>query len=1358
MLAFLKSSEACYQLKAPRTTIGRHEGCDIVLQTAGVAGRHAALEFSASINGFVLTDFNSRYGTFVNGCQIQNVSVKVNAGDILRFGAAGTSFELVVSCTPVGHRTAWNRQLRVVSKAELSKFVPHPPLSSPWGQHAPASSSSRTPGTTSRVPRPPSPKRSDLRREARYSPMPKRVLGSLVSPVSALASSGADPSRGSFEKGCASAAVGFLTGIPGSGATGAEESAFLGIQEGDIIPQEKDAGLLQVDKELDHLPSWEIRLKEKDAVIRDLRDEIGRMARMLAEVTARTKAELSQKQRTFDQELGAKTEEIGALRQQVLTASLGTVRGKDLSATDVFCREGSAWRLWIGVCGNKYVRPGKALGVQVSKLQKDVSEAHCACSKDLEIVTLRQESEKWKRDHAAVSGLVSRLLREVAEKEHKMLQLQQDVENLKEENREKDRQLAVVSAKCSRIREEVKQELGEQELTPCRNRIKELERDVERLQGEVQKYRAEQKTMRGQLAEKAKAEKTLKQQRAREALRLKAVGRKEELLRADLEQAKEQLKSFKTQVIQAWSPAAAGGAEEALTEQQVIDKVREISEENQQGQKRVKSLQEEINSRVSREEEVSANVEVFRKSLGQLQACLRSPCSSDSLREELGRLEAVCLDPSISAIGAAVVEMARVLLSWLEGAERLLASAGMDQTTSGKGLCPAGCPGLLPTLQKLVESSQETAQKNLMLQYQLERLQESQAALLQKHVKELEAKHQQDLERKMNEVVTEKDKESKEMLENAVAKEKDKCKQVLEEGQKKIQDLESQLRSLTEAMERKAKEQEVTSRELQAAVHKLEGMTVQEVALQQQLLVLEEQLETVVQEKESEKRLLQGEIAEYEEQSKQQSETILALEEKLLEAKKQQKALEEERRDWSAWGCTRAEEMLSEEGCEELSDHYWKGPLSVVGFCKWEVPSRWGEEKIDIAEARGPNMRMTKKEELAEMQNVILSKEDVISRLSNELKETRARMSDVRGKQGLVAGPRRRGLRARAGRGFAGTGPMTDDDPYDNALGKRDVAADVGSLGGELSEQLKSEVEQNMCQVKQQEEELHLLRKELLEICFVDSQQLAAFRDLPGSQRQARAECQALREASREAVLKVEEAPGIPAKVAEAFGRPAWALVNLGRRCRGQRHEETIQRQKAGMDELRGRLKMLEESQSSAGEKKGSELRVVLVKDLPGNVVRKTGLVKEPAPAPGTAPKPAKAPGAVPHGAACEAADGATGSEVFKAAERSEKTYLDTISALASLVKMRELSGTRSLKQLPQEEREQAGLQRQKHLEQLLEKLKSLQSCLEKREETMKLHESKRLKEASLQAQKPVCVGKQKAREPAAEPAKRGGA
>ncbi|NWQ96267.1 FHAD1 protein, partial [Burhinus bistriatus] len=100
MRAFLKSSEGCFQLKPHTTTIGRREGADIILQSAGVADLHAALEFAASDNSFILQDFNSPQGTFVNGCQVQNAAVKVSPGDILRFGAGGASFQLAVDGAP----------------------------------------------------------------------------------------------------------------------------------------------------------------------------------------------------------------------------------------------------------------------------------------------------------------------------------------------------------------------------------------------------------------------------------------------------------------------------------------------------------------------------------------------------------------------------------------------------------------------------------------------------------------------------------------------------------------------------------------------------------------------------------------------------------------------------------------------------------------------------------------------------------------------------------------------------------------------------------------------------------------------------------------------------------------------------------------------------------------------------------------------------------------------------------------------------------------------------------------------------------------------------------------------------------
>ncbi|NXD31492.1 FHAD1 protein, partial [Spelaeornis formosus] len=81
----------------------------------------------------------------------------------------------------------------------------------------------------------------------------------------------------------------------------------------------------------------------------------------------------------------------------------------------------------------------------------------------------------------------------------------------------------------------------------------------------------------------------------------------------------QQLESFKTRVMQVCSPSAAGSTGKSVTEQQVIEKVRQISDANQRSHEREKNLQKELSSRLTKEKEVSANIEVFKNSLQKLQ-------------------------------------------------------------------------------------------------------------------------------------------------------------------------------------------------------------------------------------------------------------------------------------------------------------------------------------------------------------------------------------------------------------------------------------------------------------------------------------------------------------------------------------------------------------------------------------------------------------------------------------------------------------------------------------------------------------------------------------------------------------------
>ncbi|XP_031469296.1 forkhead-associated domain-containing protein 1 [Phasianus colchicus] len=972
---------------------------------------------------------------------------------------------------------------------------------------------------------------------------------------------------------------------------------FLGIHSTDCSLQEKDEKLLSLEKEISRLSAFEAESKQKDTVIRDLQGELASMAKSM--VAVRNDVELTQRLLTFEREIRAKTEEIKALKEQI------------------------------------------------SSLQKGSSEvfSHSLQERDLEMRSLRRESEKLKRDHALITGLVTSLQREIAVKEQKIQQLKQEVEKTKKANREKDNQLAAVSAKCSRIKEEMKRELGEREMAAYQTRIGELECELKGLQEEVQKYHSEQKAIQTQLAEKAKVEEELKSTCKRKSLQLQEMGRRERLLKSDVDRAQGQLESFKSQVMRVCSPQAAGEAGKAITVQQVVKKVQHIWEENQQSQAREKCLQEEISSKLLKEKEMTENVEVFKKSLRELQVFLRASFCSSSLRSELSKLEAVLVDPLVLDIHAAVVEITHVVLSWLEEAEQLLASMGLELPTSKKGL--TAC------LKRLLEKYQETEQRNEMLQAQLEEVQESRDALLQENLEELKAKHEQDLQIKINQIILEKEEEKEKILESTVLKEKEKHKQCLDEEKKRIQGLESCLRSMAEIIEGKSKEQEVMDLKLQEAVHDLEETTAREMMLKQQVLMQDEQLKILQDEREVLKWKMQEEIAEYKEQIKQHSRTIVALEDRLLEAEQQQKALKEEN-------------VVLVERIKGLQDDACR---STSG-----------------ASQEAKESHCCGLEELAAMQSILQAKEAAIVGLTKELSETRARMSDMR---------------------------------------------------GELSEKQKAELEQSLHRVKSQECELGMLRGKLLKMSDLVAKKDRELQAAAAELRKAQEDCRALKDASQRMAEELEmltQAQAIPATPEESSEQElALDLANLGVRCRGLRHEETIQRQKEGLAELRERIKVLEKTQTAAVMGRASELLVVQKAALPEKVAQKAGLKVEPAPLPGAEFKCSKCLGQLPDGSS----RGAVSMEVLEDSELSERMYLDLICALGRLMNMKELEGMQPMEHLPQEEREKVGQQRQRELGLLYERISKLKDRLERKEERIQEYEASieqlRLNQESLQ-------------------------
>ncbi|NXM91595.1 FHAD1 protein, partial [Oenanthe oenanthe] len=419
----------------------------------------------------------------------------------------------------------------------------------------------------------------------------------------------------------------------------------------------------------------------------------------------------------------------------------------------------------------------------------------------------------------------------------------------------------------------------------------------------------------------------------------------------------------------------------------------------------------------------------------------------------------------------------------------------------------------------------------------------------------------------------------------------------------------------------------------------------------------DQQLRAAQEENELQRHKLQEEVAGYREQSKQHSLTILALEDRLLEATQQQKVLEEEKA---------ALQVL------------WPNPHPRVtpgdqkaGRCAWQ----WLRSALIFPRKL--------QEELAVAQGTLLEKKAIISRLTRELSETRARMSDMRGE-------------------------LSEEQKVELEHSQRQLKHrewEVNQLREKLSE-MSSLVEEKDQALKAASEELRYTltspKASWMPLC---PQQLLVLRVLPSAWQQG---CVYIE-------LQTGQEPVF-------FQEPTSGLAELGAKCRGLRHEETIQHQKEGLAELRERVKVLEKRQCSGAVKSNSVPLVVQMKDSPEKIVQQRGLELEPAPVMGEKLRVGKVGRQrVPNGGSF----GITNSteEMAEVRDLAEKMYLDVIGALGSLVEMKELSGMQPLQHLAQERGAEVGLQRQNTLELLYKKIRNLQVCLERKEERLKDYE-----------------------------------
>ncbi|KAM4806825.1 forkhead-associated domain-containing protein 1 [Urocitellus parryii] len=1342
MKAYLKSAEGFFVLNKS-TTIGKHEDSDLVLESADIDNHHALIEFNEDEGSFVLQDFNSRNGTFVNECHIQNVAVKLIPGDILRFGSVGLTYELVIENPPqvsfpwVRGPAAWPRpQPSRISQQPIPS--PSPPLNvfyqgirpvplqRSWSQGFPRPSV--VPPAHQRPVSASGKMFSFVVDSSHKSPLLKQVwTGPVEMPEHAMPE-----------------------GIPGAVPP---PEIFM---DPDMVQQDKDEIILLLGREISRLADFEIESKYKDAVIANLQNEVAELSQKLLDSVACRQGDRGAMHKCLVEGADDKQKEIQSLKQQI------------------------------------------------EVLQKGYSQMLCKTlsERNSEITSLKNEGENLKRDHSITAGMVTSLQQDILVRTEQVQQLKEEVNQLRSQNKEKEHQLEALNSRCSALNEELKKESSqkehreaqERELKHCKSQIQDMEKEMKMLREELRKNCSEQSMIYKTLREKSKVEEKLQEDSRKKLLQLQEMGNRESLIKVNLERAVGQLEQFRSQIIKATYGRAKPSQDKTITDQQLIEKITQVTEDNMNFQQKKWTLQKETQLNNSKQEELAKSVEKLKASLDSCQACLKMSCCSGDLKREVDLLQHLQMNPPVLGLQKVTLDILSHSLSWLEETEQLLKDLGIQLPSSEKGFSLylkyllehyKKIVGQTQELQIKISSSQETHQFLLQeklqehqaekeklneeklaqeekLKGKIRRLVEEKTALEessaqekgrarealqeeQRRVQELEdrlARQKEALDdrldqerRRSMEVLEEKERRleelegclarQKEVLESSIAHEKRKAKEALESERRRVQDLENHLTQQKEISDNSI------AYEIQKAKEALEKEKKKVQDLENRLTKQKEEIELKGQKENSLNNKLSDALAVVEEiqqiktaeslraeslslklnESLAELETaktkLIMMEEQIIlqqltvkslqdQRETQKHGFEEEIQEYKEQIRQHSQTIVSlEERLQRVTQHHKKIEEEIATL-KVNNPAEEADmpEELPVA----PPLENSTKEmacdhlidDLLAAQKEILSQQEVIMRLRKDLNEAHGRMSDLR---------------------------------------------------GDLSEKQKRELERHMTLVQQQSRELCMLKTKLAQMSTLvekKDRELKALREaLRASQDKHKFQLSMEKEEkAKNATQKCDISVQIePMPSVFLSSQEEQSFSDLGAKCRGSQHEEVIQRQKKALSELRARIKELEKACSSNCKDHLNESFLELkTLRMEKNVQKIIVDTKSDLPTPSRIEIHADSLSNSDTSSALEKSDK---TDVTEALDLSERLYLDMSRTLGSLMNIKDMSGHVSMKHLSAKEREKVNQLRQRDLDLVFDKITQLKTRLQRKEELLKGYEQdvERLRQSKVSVQ-----------------------
>ncbi|XP_056681235.1 forkhead-associated domain-containing protein 1 isoform X5 [Monodelphis domestica] len=1349
MKAFLKCSEGFIFLRK-YTTIGRHENSDLVLKYPDIDNHHALIEFNEEDGSFILQDFNSLSGTFVNNCHIQNVAVKLKPGDILRFGAVGLSYELIVEFLP--HSTHYSPGPKVLDltpghHSTQFPFLHTRPMSAQrsWSQEL-------MEGTQ---PRPPPEKRP-------FSAGGRRMLAVSSDPVSRSIKQGlldplllVTPFKKKRQESCHEGKIKVWT--TGESIWTSDEGFFnpdrrttISQDKGRVmylnqshavnlpflehshlikIPQaqqshyinipnlEQQTRLVNMHKELptqddiiqhlgqeiSRLSGFEIESKHKDTVIANLQNKVATMSQKLMILqTTPSQAAIGKSQilEFPERDIDDKKYKIQSLKEQkppglvqqppsvskpqleqfhqVSTPnSVGSKDGiieileQEVSRLSSLEVESKHKDTMIANLQNEMADMSQKLML----LQKVPSQVEIKKSQELNLLDWDEEDKKVEAGRSLEDQTTDLPKGQSNMLFHTLAERNLEITHLKAEweNLKKDKE------RCSELLATLQKDIGLKDIL-----VHKLKQEVDRLKNENQEKDY-------QLS----------------AITSRCSKLKEELKKDELETKNKELKSCKTYIkdLEHQLKLLGEQLQKSCNEQCAISQT--LKEKNKLEQFRSQII-EAIYGRgklpqariVTNQQLVEVISTVMEDNFNLQQKEIMMKSWQQNYREEAllahrDRLKTffddcqTCLKMSccgndlrkqLSDLQNLPVEPSGM---WLQQAIVEILKIVLcwveeiEQLLKDVGIELSNTDkGFSLYLIKFLENHKKTMKKNQELQAKINSIQESYHTLLQKiHDQTLE--HEKQLQEKIKQL-QEKQEEETQVWKDSVTQEKNKAKAAVEEEKKKVQDLENHLRKLKQEMESKSEEGGVLSSHLNEALTLVEESQRTNSVDQKEKETLTLRLSKALDElsEARQKQILLGE------QILEQQETLKIVQEN---NNLQKRSLEIEIIQYKEQVRQHSQTIVTLEERLQKVNQQNKDIEQKIFSLKENIPVPKERKKDgllkNLTTGRSYDHLM---EEFMVAQKQLLSQHELIIALKTDLNRGQAKMTDLK---------------------------------------------------AEYDKNLKTEIEQNVILIQQQEKEMIVLQDKLVQISNLVEKKNKEIESL-------KAALKISKEAEKAAMLNCDV--GIQVEIAENdfyfFNQEASSFIELGTKCKGFRHEEIIQRQKKALSELREQIKELEKTGvASAGD-------VGLESSLES---KKSKLGKNPKISEKDAGLPClpnidqrvgnKTNYSLPSSHLPNfSTEKLSKLDLVEALDLSEKLYMDMSKTIGSLMSIKDMSGHVSIKFLPQKERERIGQLRQKDLDLVFDKISQLKNRLDRKEDLLREYE--RENEALRQSKIPMQV------------------